>query len=310
MLSAARAVPSFQLFARPAARKDRRGVENHGVPGGAPFSGQHVLDEGGVFRGGPSGEFFVPPQGQSPVGGGDRLLPNAFGGEEDHPVRPAEGQLVEAPVAGDHHALPPQGPKNLGDQGKEGCVEDPHDLVGEGCGVDQGAEDVEQGPHAEAFPDLRHVPHHGVEVGGEEEDQPRRVEARRRPLRGGGKGRSQGLGHVGAAAPAGDGTVAVFRHGNSPSCRHEGSRGGDVEGPRAVSPGAAVVHQEPGPDRNGPGLPQEHPGRSPDLGRGLAPGPEGGQESRHLDGGNGSFHDQLHGLFHFSVPEAVFFHNP
>ena len=155
-----------------------------------------------------------------------------------------------------------------------------------------GAEDVEQGPHAEAFLISATFPSQGGN-GGEEEDQPRRVEhaprsGGRKPLR----ARRQRC------------RTCWRRNGcrvspwNSPPCRHEGSRGGDVEGP-PQSPGAAL---SPG-GADGTVLASAEEGPLP-----ISPSrqvSEGGQESRHLDG-NSSFHDQLHGLFHLAFPRRCF----
>ncbi len=56
----------------------------------------------------------------------------------------------------------------------------------------------------------------------------------------------QGFQHIGAAAGAGGGPVAVFGHLQSSACRHEGRGGGDVEAVLAVSTGAAGVNQGAG----------------------------------------------------------------
>jgi len=118
---------------------------------------------------------------------------------------------------------------------------------------------------------------------------------------------AQGLQNIGAAALAGDGTVAVLGH-RHPGPGHDKGRGrGDVEGAGGVAAGAAGVHQHPviGKDRDRGGLfPHDH-GRAADLGYGLALDPQGGEKSGDLGRGGLAAHDLLHDRDHLLFREIA-----
>ncbi len=199
----------------------------------------------------------------------------------------------------DHGVLDVQQNHGVGDEGDEAGLVDAHDLAAGSGGVEQGAEDVQDGAHAEGFADRHHCFQLRMMRGGEEEGEA--VGAEGLGGFGGGEvdGDAEGFEDVGGAAEGGDGAVAVLGDFDS-GCRcDQGGGGGDVEAAAGVASGAAGVDQvvllyvAEGKEVGGVA---EGVGEAGDLGGGFAAGGQGAEQGGEFDvaglAGEDAFHER------------------
>lgn len=181
------------------------------------------------------------------------------------------------------------------------------DELGLGAGgIGERAEHVEDGAHLEFDADGLGVLHGGVKGGSEEETDAGFADALTH-LRGvEGDFDAEGLEDVGAAALAGDGTVAVLGDAGSGSGGDEGGDGGDVEGALAVASGAAGVDDGAWAGVDWIDACAHGAGESGDLFSGFAADAEGGEEGGGLRRRGVAFQQEAHGLFCLCGVEGSF----
>ena len=105
---------------------------------------------------------------------------------------------------------------------------------------------------------------------------------------------AQGLQHIGAAAVAGGGAVAVLGHGEAGAGHYESGGGGNVKGAFAVAAGAAGINGDAGRGGNGQRLFPHHGGKAGDFRRGFALDGQGGEIGAQLGGGSRAVHNGAH----------------
>ena len=112
----------------------------------------------------------------------------------------------------------------VSDEGDEAGLVDAHDLAAGSGGVEEGAEDVQDGAHAEGLADGHNCFQLRVMRGGEEEGEV--VGAEGLGGFGGGEvdGDAEGFEDVGGAAGGGNGAVAVLGDGDCRRLRRRGRR--------------------------------------------------------------------------------------
>jgi len=126
-------------------------------------------------------------------------------------------------------------------------------LVARACRVCQRAETIEQSRHAEAAADRREMPQRGMELRRKAKSKSRPIETAAGVVGIAFDRHTECGENVGAAAAAGDGTIAVLDDRNAGSRYHERRRRADVKCPRTVATGAAGVE-----DVRSAGIPANH----------------------------------------------------
>ena len=181
-------------------------------------------------------------------------------------------------------------------------MEHPHQDVGRTGGVGERAEDVENGFDAQLAPHRGHVLHGRVVVGRKHEAQAGLRNALGNPLRAQVDVDTQALQHIGTAAFAADAAPAVLADTRPGGGGHKHGTGGNVEGVRAIAPGAHDVHQVGGVGHmNLGGKLAHHLRGGGDFTDGFLFHAQAGDECGHHHGRHFAAHDQPHEVQHFIV---------
>ena len=178
----------------------------------------------------------------------------------------------------------------------QGCQRgrpDAERLAAHPAGIRQRTEDIEDGPDTELSAGRTGMAHRRMEGGREAEAHPGDVDTPTDAVRIERDIHPERLEHIGAPASARRRTVSVLGHRDPRTRRDQGSRGGDIEGPGAVAPGAAGI------DRTGRELERcrMRPHRLDEAGHlldGFAPSPQRDQQAGELPRGDLTGHDLVH----------------
>ena len=214
-----------------------------------------------------------------------------FGGAIDGFV--AVGFIVAVQVVhhGKAYAQPLQG---VGVEAHLRQVGHSEQLVGGQAGVDEGAQQVEQGAHLQLAAHGGHVLHGGVEQRGMQVGHAALCHGADEAGRVGGEAHAVLLHHVAGAAHRGGPVVAVLGYAVAGTCHHEAGAGGDVEGVLAIAARAHNVYGAVRGEVDGDARLQQGFAEADELVYLDSAHLEGGEQGGYLRGGVLSAGDALH----------------
>ncbi len=156
----------------------------------------------------------------------------------------AQGDLVEAVAAMDHHHVPTaERLQHLGQGADEATIEHAEQLVRRISRIGERSQQIEQRPHAQRLAHWRGVLHGAVVVRREQEAQSHRIDQLADTLRASVQVDAEMLQDIGAAAAGAHRASAVLGDFCATRGGDKGGGGGDVEGVQRVAAGAAGVDQ-------------------------------------------------------------------
>src|SRR5207248_5274625 len=152
------------------------------------------------------------------------------------------GQLIEPVFAvEDERPLVSEVLQHADHQRRQRRSADPQHLTPYATGIGERAEDVEDRAHPELAARRARMAHGRMKAGSETEADARRLDAAPHAIRAKRNVDTKGLEHVGTAAAAGGGTVAMLGHWNAGARGDQRRRRRDIEGAGPIPAGATGI---------------------------------------------------------------------
>ncbi len=239
---------------RPAASRAAAALASTTLRRRAVLPRQHAAHRRGARLGTVSAQLIQPARRQAEIGGRPFQSANCIATHFPYLRRRRQADFIESIAAVNHQGVAcVQEGERPGHEVKQFATTNTQQLMRGAGGVGQRPQAVEQRADAELAADVGDVAQGGMEVRREAEGEVAAFEAAAGEAGVAVDPDAQGGEHVGAAATAGDGAVAVLDHRHAHGGDDEGGGGADVERGRAIAAGAAGVQHA-----IATGLPAEH----------------------------------------------------